>query len=131
MIDYGSRRTKLFTARRALDTGDPDDFAFQLDREMVIAYSFSVSTLRFENEPFDNSQSLLLLSDGQVYHGWGELFDQRRVPVYETHGVWMFFAWMPLGFILLATKRYLKGNWNLWHFVHILAGFLVFVITIW
>ena len=43
----------------------------------------------------------------------------------------MFFAWMPLGFLLLATKRYLKGNWNLWHFVHILAGFLVFVITIW
>lgn len=30
--DYGSRHQKLFTARRALDTSDADDFAFQLDR---------------------------------------------------------------------------------------------------
>ena len=75
IVDYGSRRTKLFTARRALDTGDPDDFMFQLDREMVIAYSFNVGSVQFENQDFDNKHTLLLLSDGQVYHGWGELFD--------------------------------------------------------
>jgi hypothetical protein len=28
ILDYGSRRTKMFKARRALDTGDPNDFMF-------------------------------------------------------------------------------------------------------
>ena len=55
----------------------------------------------------------------------------RRVPVYEHHGIWMFFAWMPLGYLLLATKRYYKGNWKLWHVVHILVGIITLVITIW
>ena len=43
----------------------------------------------------------------------------------------MFIAWMPLGYLLLATKRYLKGNWKLWHFLHIVIGMIVLVITIW
>ena len=43
----------------------------------------------------------------------------------------MFIAWMPLGYLLLATKRYLKGNWKLWHFLHIIIGMIVLVITIW
>lgn len=41
IVDYGSRQHKLFKARRAIDTGDPDDFAFQLDKEMVIGYQLS------------------------------------------------------------------------------------------
>ena len=44
VFDYGSRRNKLITARRALDTSDLDDFMFQLDKEMVLAYSFSIET---------------------------------------------------------------------------------------
>ena len=75
--------------------------------------------------------TLLLLSDGQVYHGWGELFDQRRVFVYEWHGILMFMAWMPLGYLLLATKRYWKGNWKLMHVLHIVGGLVLFVINIW
>jgi hypothetical protein len=98
---------------------------------MVIAYSYSTQTLDYVHEDFKNRHTLLLLSDGQVYHGWGELFDLRRVPVYEAHGIWMFFAWMPLGFVLLATKRYLKGSWKLWHIIHILAGLLTLIITLW
>ena len=43
----------------------------------------------------------------------------------------MFFAWMPLGYLLLATKRYLKGHWKLWHILHIVGGFIILVITIW
>ena len=38
---------------------------------------------------------------------------------------------MPLGFLLLATKRYLKGNWKLWNCVHIFCGLLTLAITIW
>ena len=55
----------------------------------------------------------------------------RRVSVYEAHGIWMFFAWMPLGYILLATKRYFKGHWKLWHIVHSIVGAITLIITIW
>ena len=43
----------------------------------------------------------------------------------------MFVAWMPLGYLLLATKRYLKGNWKLWNFLHIFVGIITLAITIW
>ena len=43
----------------------------------------------------------------------------------------MFVAWMPLGYALIATKRYFKGNWKLWHIIHILAGGIVTFISIW
>ena len=43
----------------------------------------------------------------------------------------MFFAWMPLGYLLLATKRYFKGNWKLFYFIHIFVGILVLIITVW
>ena len=55
----------------------------------------------------------------------------RRVSTYEAHGLWCFFVWMPLGFLLLATKRYLKGNWKVWNIIHILAGLITLVISIW
>ena len=38
---------------------------------------------------------------------------------------------MPLGYLLLATKRYLKGNWKLWYFIHIFVGIFVLFITVW
>ena len=62
---------------------------------------------------------------------WDTLFELRRVPTYEVHGVWMFAAWVPLGYVLLATKRYLKGNWKLWNFIHIFVGVVTLAITIW
>ena len=78
-----------------------------------------------------NYDSILLLSDGQTVRSWETLYESRRVSVYEIHGVWMFAAWVPLGYILLATKRYLKGNWKLWNYIHIIVGILTLAITIW
>ena len=131
VYDYGSRRNKLFTTRRSLDTGDDNDYAFQLDKQMVIGYQYSAATTLFEDHHFPNQSTLLVMSDGQTCTSWNSLFDMRRVPIYELHGMWMFFAWMPLGFLLLATKRYLKGNWKFWHWMHVFIGLLVLVITIW
>ena len=132
VVDYGSRHMKLFTARRALDTGDEQDFTFQIDREMTIGYQYSTTTSDFHSNTFiPTMSSLLLLSDGQACNGWDTLLEMRRVSVYEVHGFWMFVAWMPLGFVLIATKRYLKGNWKLWHVLHLLAGLIVLFITVW
>ena len=54
VIDYGSRYHKLFKARRVIDTGDPDDFIFQLDREMIIGYQYSKDGTDFEPHKFEN-----------------------------------------------------------------------------
>ena len=39
-----------------------------------------------------------------------ELVDlqERRIPEYETHGWWTLIAWFPLGYALIASKRYFK-----------------------
>lgn len=64
IVDYGSRHNKLFTARRALDTEDLQDFAFQLDREMTIGFQYSTDTSNFDMHEIMNKSTLLLLSDG-------------------------------------------------------------------
>ena len=74
VIDYGSRRNKLFTSRRALDTGDENDFAVELDKEFLLSYQYSKSQNHFDQhtsffEPF----RLVLLSDGQTVKGWDAL----------------------------------------------------------
>ena len=139
--DYGSRHYKLFQARRKLDTGDSDDFAIQLDKQMQISYevvregstaiSPTFTSSGVVEHVFTDPQHLLFLSDGQTTKGWGHLTELRRVPVYEMHGFMLFIAWMPLGYVLLASKRYLKGNWKVWHFVHIFIGIVTLVLTIW
>ena len=98
---------------------------------MNIAYTFNQYGSAFEPHEFDQKNTLLLLSDGQTCSSWESLMGMRRVPIYESHGIWMFFAWMPLGYLLLATKRYYKGHWILWHAIHIIVGIITLVITIW
>jgi len=64
IVDFGSRRNKLFKAKRALDTGDIEDFIFQLDREMAVGFSFSKQTTVYNKHEFTQTEPLLLLSDG-------------------------------------------------------------------
>ena len=74
ITDDGSRRQKLFTARRALETTEENDFIFQVDREVEIGYYFERSGFLFDlKDGFPNSDTLLLLSDGQTCKGWDSL----------------------------------------------------------
>ena len=98
---------------------------------MNLGISYDSLGSKFEPHEFNVQETLLLLSDGQTSKGWNSLLEIRRVPIYEAHGIWMFFGWMPLGYLLLATKRYYKGNWKIWHAVHIIVGVITLVITIW
>ena len=44
----------------------------------------------------------------------------------------MWTVWMPVGFLLLATKRYFKKQWSCMHFTHSLLGyFCMLTTTIW
>ena len=42
----------------------------------------------------------------------------------------MWAAWMPIGFLLLATKRYAKGSWSLMHYLHAIIGYMVLTATL-
>lgn len=42
----------------------------------------------------------------------------------------MWFIWMPVGLILLASKRYVQKNWKLMHWVHAFFGCIVLWVTI-
>ena len=73
MIDYGSRRNKLFTAKRNLESTDENDFVFSPDTELVIAYHYSTETSIYDQKPFEKSNALLFTTDGQTCKGWDEL----------------------------------------------------------
>lgn len=53
-----------------------------------------------------------------------------RVDFYEAHGWWMWAAWMPVGFLLLVTKRYAKKYWSCMHVTHAILGFAVVLVTL-
>lgn len=84
-----------------------------------------------EEKGFNDSIEILFRSDGQCARNWLDLIDTHRVSVYETHGIWMWVAWVPLGFALIATKRYIKGQWKLMHILHAVLGFVVLAVTLW
>ena len=43
---------------------------------MMLTYTYDLETSEYKHGMnFKNKETLLLLSDGQAYHGWGELFD--------------------------------------------------------
>ena len=51
-------------------------------------------------------------------------FDNARIPDYEIHGIVTLIAFFPIGFALLATKRYYKTHWFAMHILHIMIGLL-------
>ena len=44
MKDYGSRRNKLFTAKRSLESVDDKDFVFAPDTELFLAFHYSLES---------------------------------------------------------------------------------------
>lgn len=69
-------------------------------------------------------------SSGIVTEGTLDLTDLRRNDFYESHGWWMWSAWMPIGLLLLATKRYGKGQWSCMHALHAVLGYFTLVVTL-
>ena len=42
----------------------------------------------------------------------------------------MWGAWMPVGLLLLVTKRYAKKHWNWMHLLHAVLGYFTLVVTL-
>ena len=68
--DLGSRYQKHFTSRRGLESPDENDFAFQIDRELLFGYQLikdvepGLGDSGYEPQETWNYDSILLLSDG-------------------------------------------------------------------
>ncbi len=74
--------------------------------------------------------SMKFSSSGIAAQGSADLTALRRNSFYETHGWWMWTAWMPIGFLLLCTKRYGKSKWSCMHLLHALLGYFCLIVTI-
>ena len=91
------------TTRRPMDTGDVQDAIIELDKEMMMSYAVSTSSATFEKHESVGHFTLELKSDGQTFGAAGS-----RVMDIERHGWWMWVIWMPVGLLLLFSKRYMK-----------------------
>jgi hypothetical protein len=49
--------------------------------------------------------------------------------IYLKHGWLMWAAWGILGFIQIASNRYLKIFWKVNRLIHVFSGFSIFIIT--
>ena len=59
-----------------------------------------------------------------------DLTELRRNDFYEHHGWWLWAAWMPVGLLLLCTKRYGKRSWSCMHLIHAILGYFTLVVTL-
>ena len=123
-------RFKMITTRRAFDTGNNKDFVIQPDMPFVWCYAYRTGNGDFlihkEREIF----SVEFSSSGVAVERIVDLTEFKRNDFYEAHGWWMWTAWMPIGLLLLITKRYAKKHWNCMHMIHSLLGLFVVMTTL-
>ena len=111
--------------RRPLDTGDSQDAIIELDKELMMSYAFRTESAEFEKHDNVGHFTIQLKSDGQTFGETGS-----RVMLIERHGWWMWAAWMPVGLLLLFSKRYNKKQWKAMHIVHALLGHFVLWVSV-
>ena len=49
----------------------------------------------------------------------------------RDHGWWMWVTWCLCGWLMIATKRYMKKGWLLSQLCHSVTGTYITVVTIW
>lgn len=83
------------------------------------------------SESFDHGQvNLILNSSTALGEESKPSFHDARIKAYEIHGWICLVAWFPLGYTLIATKRYFKTRWYLMHHSHNVLGLIVTALTI-
>ena len=120
---------KTFTTRRAMDTGNSKDFVIQPDQDIVMCYAYRTGNGNFIQHKERDIFSIKFSASGAASEGDLDLTSLRRNDFYEAHGLWMWVAWMPVGFLLLVTKRYVKKQWNCMHVLHAILGYFVLIVT--
>merc|ERR1719253_2346808 len=91
----------------------------------MISYALKVNGSKFEKHEGLGHFTVNFQDDAQTF---GEI--GSRVWVLERHGWWMWAIWMPVGLLLLFSKRYMKTMWKSMHIVHALLGHLVLWVSL-
>ena len=130
-----------FTTWRPFDTLDPLDAVLKLESQFPFTLASGSSLDQWEQRSEHGTINLFFNaiplearpepSDEPTPDVTERLpFAEAREPTYEAHGWWCLVAWFPLGFALLATKRYYKVPWFLMHNIHNALGLLVTAATL-
>ena len=130
-----------FTTIRPFDTKDSLDRILELDTIVPLSIASGSQSDSWEERTDHGRVNLFFNSialenvpapepPAEVDEIVREPFDDARIGAYEKHGWITMVAWFPLGFALLATKRYYKTRWYLMHTMHNTLGAGVVVATI-
>lgn len=84
--DSADGKFKTFTTRRALDTGNKNDFAIQADKQLVMCYAYRTNNGDFIQHKERDVFSLMFSSSGIATQGQIDLSEFRRNDFYEAHG---------------------------------------------
>ena len=118
---------------RPFDTKDPLDAVFKMDSIFNLAFAAGVTADTEWEQRTDLGRLDLFASSVKPQELVVEVktpFEEARIKAYEIHGWLCLVAWFPLGFALIATKRYYKTRWFLMHHSHNFIGFVVTAVTI-
>lgn len=124
-------RYKIIETRRAFDTGNTKDYVIEADKDYIWCYAYKTDDGDFVYHKEQPGRfSIKFSSTGTAIETDIDLTQAARNTFYEAHGWWMWSAWMPIGLLLLITKRYAKKNWNCMHIMHALVGCIVLGVTL-
>ena len=118
-----------FVTRRALDTGDAQDFIVKLNEQIPMIYAYRKGGSEWIKHDKFSVWSLEIDERG-IGAADIDLKDLLRNYDEEAHGWGMWSAWFVVGLLLLVTKRYAKKHWKIMHYLHAALGYLALVTTI-
>ena len=95
-----------------------------------MSYALRTSGSEFTKHEITGHFTLILTDDGNCSIGDGAPDFDPRIAVFERHGLWMWLAWGPIGFLMLYAKRYAKRSWKLAHVAHAMCGHFVLWVTL-
>ena len=122
--------SKVFNTRRPYDPMDEQDYAIPFDEQINMSYALRTTGSEFIHHDLTGHFTFVFQSDGLCSIGDGKPVFETRIPLFERHGLWMWLAWGPVGFIMLWAKRYAKRSWKLAHVAHAMCGHFVLWVTL-
>lgn len=127
-----SNRTVTFTTTRPMDTNDPQDYAVNYDQQIVMVYGQKSSGASFTKHDSYGWFSLQFNTpvDGQSLITSDVVEVEDPADRYREHGWWMWTTWCLCGWLMIATKRYMKKGWLISQLCHSLIGTYITVVTI-
>lgn len=124
--------TITFTTYRKMDTGAPNDYNVPYDTDITMIWGYNTDSAQFVRHTERGWFALRFNTpgaDGQSSVGGAEVVVEDPAKHYRTHGWIMWVAWSVLGWLMVATKRYMSHNWLVGQMIHSLCGYFITLAT--